>query len=48
MLGTLVIGYIQLVMFAVLVFGLLFWLSKVISGKPVSVNGPAELWAEQQ
>jgi hypothetical protein len=47
MLGTLVIGYIQLVMFAVFIIGLMGWMLSAITGWPKTENTPSSLWEEQ-
>ena len=48
MLGTLVIGYIQLIMFTVLLCGLMGWLLHIITGWPKTEATPSSLWDEQQ
>ena len=47
MLATLVFGYLQLIMFAILFFGVIWWAVCKIMGWPVSFT-PASLWEDQQ
>ena len=47
MLATLVFGYLQLIMFSILLFGIIWWAICKVMGWPVSFT-PASLWEDQQ